>query len=90
MIPPSAGRAPRSAGQAPRSAGQTRLVCPHCGNCNQSLIEDNNASKTSVYYTLLCVARVLPRDAYDGDDVEPREPEEDGKVVCGMQWSPNV
>ena len=83
MIPPSAG-------QGPRSARQARLVCPHCGNCKRSLIEDNNASEKSVNYTLLCVARVLPRDAYDGDDREPREPEEDGKVACGMQWSPNV
>jgi len=64
--------------------------CPHCGNRNQAAIQDNGVSPRSVLYGLLCVARVAPgSDAFDGEANPPLEVDPDGKVACGMQWSPN-
>jgi len=54
-------------------------TCPHCGNHDRKLIEENGSD------TVLCVARVAPgEDAF----TEVTEPDDDGKVVCGMQWTP--
>jgi len=65
-------------------------VCPHCGNRDPKLIEDNGCSPSDLDYTLLCIARVSPgEDAFGGDANPPLDVGADGKVVCGMQWCPN-
>lgn len=66
-----------------------KRTCPHCGNRNDKFIEDNNCPPRHYNYTLLCVARVLPRDAALAD-CGLADPDEDGKTACGMQWSPNA
>lgn len=45
----------------------TRQRCPHCGNTNPGLIEDNGLPARDDDYTLLCVARVerLPGKSWD-------------------------
>jgi hypothetical protein len=62
--------------------------CPHCGNADPAKVEDNGCSTTSPDLTLLCVARVAPKDAahFDPDLTEVAP---DGTVACGMQWDPN-
>jgi hypothetical protein len=65
-------------------------TCPHCGNRNPETIEDNGAGTRDDDYTLLCVARVsIGEDAFDGQANPPLTVGSDGKVDCGMQWSPN-
>jgi hypothetical protein len=65
-----------------------KMKCPHCGNKNQASLEDNGLSEKDEDYTLLCVARVQPKD--EANHYEPRqEPGLDGLVMCGMQWCPN-
>ena len=63
--------------------------CPHCGNRNGKLIDDNGLSSKNYDYTLLCIARVPAKDVANYDEqltaVGP-----DGKATCGMQWCPNV
>jgi hypothetical protein len=63
--------------------------CPHCGNADPAKVEDNGCSTSSYDLTLLCVARVLPRDWAFTEAPEPDQVGEDGRVACGMQWSPN-
>ncbi len=64
------------------------MTCPHCGNRKAALIEDNGPrSRRDDDSTLLCVARVEPKD--EANKYEPRQdPGPDGKVLCGMQWCP--
>ena len=63
-----------------------RVKCPHCGNTDERLIEDNGCKPSDPLYTLLCMSRVAPdEDAFGGGS----EPGQDGKVACGMQWEPN-
>jgi len=65
--------------------------CPHCGNKDKSTIQDNGCAPSSFDYTLLCVARVDPKKwAFAPDRPENDRLDADGKVACGMQWSPNV
>lgn len=59
-----------------------RYTCPHCGNADRSLIEDNGHKWTHPDCTLLCVAPV-PAGECDSFDVTS-----DGTAVCGMQWDP--
>jgi hypothetical protein len=64
--------------------------CPHCGNRDPLKMEDNGQRVTDADLALLCVARVAPgRDSFDGRANPPLEVGTDGKVVCGMQWTPN-
>jgi hypothetical protein len=67
------------------------MKCPNCGNRNKNTIQDNGAKPRDVDYTLLCVARVEPSD-WAFDHVKPTAEDigTDGKVACGMQWSPNL
>lgn len=68
-----------------------RYTCPHCGNRDPQLIEDNGADRRDADYTLLCVARVAPgEDSFHGDANPPLTVGPDGKVDCGMQWCPNA
>lgn len=70
--------------------GRKRDRCPHCGNSNQRKMEDNGLSRKNSDYTLLCVARVQPKDAaHAGFEPHP-EPGPDGLVSCGMQWCPGT
>ncbi len=66
-------------------------TCPHCGNTNQKLIQDNGEKPSSPDLTLLCVARVEPED-WSFDHVKPLLEDYDaaGLVPCGMQWDPNM
>lgn len=59
--------------------------CPHCGNRNYALMQDNGVSARHPDFTLLCVAPCGPDETSFTDPIEP----EDGQYVCGMQWSPN-
>ncbi len=68
----------------------TTHKCPHCGNADPNTIEDNGLSPHSMDYTLLCVARVAPKDCalgiyahHDDEDFDA-----DRLVKCGCQWSP--
>lgn len=65
----------------------SKRTCPHCGNRNSRLIEDNGLSDDHPGLTLLCVARVNPGDDCFGEG-NPKVGE-DGKVPCSMQWNPN-
>jgi|GEM_PF-2262758 len=74
----------------PMNRTANRRACPHCGNRDEALIEDNGTDPRDDDYTLLCVARVRPgEDAFDGEANPPLEVGPDGTVACGMQWSPN-
>lgn len=65
-------------------------VCPHCGNRDPKLIEDNGVRANDPDFTLLCVARVAPgADSFGGEANPPLEAGADGKVSCGMQWCPS-
>jgi hypothetical protein len=64
-----------------------KIKCPHCGNRDPKKLEDNGVRPNHPDYTVLCVARVLPKDDSFGGDGSV--PEADGKVPCGMQWCPN-
>jgi hypothetical protein len=63
--------------------------CPHCGNADPAKVEDNGCSTSSHDLTLLCVSRVLPKDAANADYEPAPEVGDDGCVACGEQWSPN-
>jgi hypothetical protein len=66
-------------------------TCSHCGNCNPKTIEDNGLPASHPEYSLLCVARVEPKDANCLPDPPlPEDLDENGLVKCGMQWSPNA
>lgn len=61
-------------------------TCPNCGSGAEQH-EDNGLSPAAYEYTILCVARISPREsamAHADSDVDDA-----GKVACGMQWSPN-
>ena len=66
------------------------MKCPHCGNSDPRLIQDNGERPSSPDLTLLCVARVPP-EAWSFDHVKPSPSDFDaaGLVPCGMQWEPN-
>ena len=64
--------------------------CPHCGNADPAQVEDNGCSTSSYDLTLLCVARVPPKEAAHADDRYTPDADEDGKTACGMQWDPNA
>ena len=62
-------------------------TCPHCGNRDRELMEENGAKPSDPDFTLLCVARMKPgEDSFDGETVETGP---DGLTICGMQWCPN-
>lgn len=66
-------------------------TCPNCGNRNPEAIQDNGVRPMSQDYTLLCVAMVEPAYwAFAPDEPELDRIGPDGKVPCGMQWSPNI
>lgn len=67
-----------------------RVACPHCGNSDRNAIQDNGVKPASFDYTLLCVARVEPKDrAHTHVDLDPDQIGADGKTECGMSWCPN-
>ncbi len=66
-----------------------KLVCPHCGNRNQRLFEDNGVNPTHIGYGILCIARVKPEDWAFADPPDPDQLDAEGLVVCGWQWYPN-
>jgi hypothetical protein len=70
---------------------KTSKRCPHCGNTNPKLLQDNGEEPSSLDLTLLCVARVAP-SAWSFDHVKPLPEDHDasGLVPCGMQWDPNT
>jgi len=55
-------------------------TCPHCGNRNPALIQDNGERSTSPDLTLLCVKPCLPGQSSFLDD----------STICGCQWEPNA
>ena len=58
--------------------------CPHCGNRDPKLIEDNGERPSSPDLTLLCVAPIAPEDStFDWLPLNQRP------ATCGMQWDPN-
>lgn len=59
-----------------------KYQCPACGNTNRSFITDNNLSKDSPDFILLCLAQV------DKLGSCPDDPDSDD-MTCGMQWQPN-
>ena len=66
------------------------MKCPHCGNTDRNLMEDNGASDRAVDLALICTVRVkLGDDSFDGKANPPLEVGPDGLVICGMLWSPN-
>lgn len=64
-------------------------TCPNCGNKDKSKMEGNGpaSEQARADFTLLCVARVPPRDC--AQEPEPDQIGQDGKAICGMQWCPN-
>jgi hypothetical protein len=64
--------------------------CPHCGNTDQKLLQDNGERPSSPDLTLLCVARVKPSEW--SFDIAPSADFHgaDGLVPCGMQWDANA
>jgi len=63
-----------------------RPTCPHCGNTNRDLMEDNGLKATSWDLTLLCVAPVKDGEY---DSFEYTKGDADFTGLCGMQWEPN-
>ena len=73
-----------------RTTYRVNPKCPNCGNRNPLKLESNGLPLSDPELTLLCTARVAPgADAFDGASNPPLEVGEDGKVACGMQWSPS-
>jgi len=68
-----------------------RRSCPHCGNHDPRLLQDNGEEPSSPDLTLLCVARVKPAE-WSFDHVKPTVEDigADGLVPCGMQWDANM
>lgn len=67
--------------------------CPHCGNIDVNTIEDNGLHARALDYTMLCVARLDPKDAAVTRPLHEYEPDDfdaAGRVKCGCQWSPNA
>lgn len=65
--------------------------CPHCGNYNDKLIQDNGERAASPDLTLLCIARVAPSEwSFDHVAPQPEDFDAAGLVPCGMQWEPNL
>ena len=64
--------------------------CPHCGNSRPSLIENNGCRVNSPDLTLLCIARVRHGDEATDPHHPAVEVDDDGLVLCGMQWEPNA
>jgi hypothetical protein len=67
----------------------TAATCPHCGNHDPKLIEDNGCKRRDPRLTMLCIARVKPEDSAFDDDPGPGGVDVNGLVACGMQWEPN-
>lgn len=63
--------------------------CPHCGNTDRKLLQDNGEPPMSPTLSLLCVARVRPEDWSFDTKPEPQDYDAAGLVPCGMQWDPN-
>lgn len=65
-------------------------VCPNCGSDTEHH-EDNGLSTMAPGYTILCVARVAPKDrSWTHVEPDPDQIDGDGKVACGFQWEPNA
>jgi hypothetical protein len=68
-------------------------TCPHCGNRDRSLMEDNGCAADATDLTLLCKRPCTPEDStYSPGDlpVSAEWPADDPvRFTCGMQWEPN-
>ncbi len=63
-------------------------TCPNCGTTGR--FQTNGHKPSSVNFALLCIARVAPRESALNHEVPtPDQIDQDGKVACAMQWSPN-
>lgn len=64
-----------------------KAKCPHCGNTNLGLFEDNGARGEDLVF--LCVRR-MPWDECSWTHQKPIESDLDerGLVICGAQFSP--
>ena len=72
--------------QANRNQENNMATCPHCGNSNPDLLQDNGCSPTDPDLTLLCVKPCTPEES-SLDDFDRADPTDREK--CYMQWEPN-
>jgi len=67
-----------------------RYACPHCGNTDTRLMQDNGLRANHPDFTLLCVKRVPPDESsFERVLITPEDINADGLTACGMQWEPN-